>query len=81
MDIARKFGPSHLWPMCEQLIHILWGFSSRVSGENGIYKPLVSSYVIVVLSDMITNVSDTITNTSDVITELSVVRIDNYSLK
>ena len=59
-------------------MQMLYGFSSSVSGEKGIAKPLISSYVIVVLSDMMITASDMIT---DVITELSDVRIDNSAVK
>jgi hypothetical protein len=53
---------------------MLYGFSSRVSGEKGIVDPLISSYVIVALSDVMTNVSNMRTNTSD-------MRIENFSVK
>ena len=81
MVMARKLGPSQLVPMRVQLMHMLWGFSSRVSGEKGIGKPPISSVVIVTLSGVITNVFDTITNAPDVITILSDVRIDNFTMK
>jgi hypothetical protein len=67
MGMARKLGPSQVCPILGQLMHMLYGFSSRVSGEKGIVKPLISSFVIVFVSDMITNVSDVMTIESDVI--------------
>jgi hypothetical protein len=81
MDMARKFGPSQVCPILGQLIQMLYGFSSSVSGEKGIAKPLISSYVIVVLSDMMITASDMITMITDVITELSDVLIDNSAVK
>jgi hypothetical protein len=58
-------------------MQILYGFSSRVSGENGIVKPLISSFVMFSLSDMIKIESYMITIITDVVTELSDVRIDS----
>ena len=64
-----------------QLMQLLYGFSSRVSGENGIVKPLVSSYVIVILSFVIVVLSYVMIQESDVIPKVSDVRIDNSSWK
>ena len=48
---------------------MLYGFSSSVSGENGIVNPLVSLVVIVALSDMMISISNVILVLSDVIIE------------